>query len=146
MGSSRSAASLVVTSLALAVVPSALLSAGVSAAAAATCGSLNRGTGAPATAGELAGTSFVSTSQTWAVGDLSSQGSANRTLTERYNGSAWSVVASPNQGSGNNALNGVSMISGAGWAVGYTQTGAVPAAGVALERNEVVVGPAREFH
>ncbi len=123
MGSSRSAASLVVTSLALAVVPSALLSAGVSAAAAATCGSLNRGTGAPAAAGELAGTSFVSASQTWAVGDLSSQGSANRTLTERYNGSAWSVVASPNQGSGNNALNGVSMISGAGWAVGYTQSG-----------------------
>jgi hypothetical protein len=82
MGSSRSAASLVVTSLALAVVPSALLSAGVSAAAA-TCGSLNRGTGAPAAAGELAGTSFVSASQTWAVGDLSYQGRANRTLTER---------------------------------------------------------------
>ncbi len=122
MGRTRSATGLVATLGALALVPSALLSAGVSAAAA-TCGSLNRGTGAPAAAGELAGTSFASGSQTWAVGDLSSQGSANRTLTERYNGSAWSVVASPNQGSGNNALNGVSMISGAGWAVGYTQSG-----------------------
>jgi hypothetical protein len=123
MGSGRSAMGLVATLGALALVPSAVLGAGVGRADASTCGSLNRGSGASAPAGELTGASVVSASQTWAAGDLSSQGSANRTLIERYNGSAWSVVASPNKGSGNNALNGVSMISGAGWAVGYTQSG-----------------------
>jgi len=119
----RSALGLVVTALALAMVPSVLLSAGVSRAAASTCGSLNRGSGAPAGAGELSNTAFVSAGESWAVGDLTSQGTANRTLIERFNGSAWSVVSSPNQGSGNNTLNGVSMIPGAGWAVGYAQSG-----------------------
>jgi hypothetical protein len=108
---------------ALVVVPSALLSAGVSRADAATCGSLNAGTGATAEAGELTGASFVSAGQSWAVGSLSTATVANRTLIERFSGSAWSVVASPNQGSGNNSLNSVSMISGAGWAVGYAQNG-----------------------
>jgi hypothetical protein len=123
MGSSRSAMGLVATLGALAVVPSALLSAGVSHADASTCGSLSRQGGAPAGAGELSNVSYMSPSETWAVGSLSSQGSANRTLIERFNGSAWSVVSSPNQGSGNNSLNGVSMIPGAGWAVGYAQNG-----------------------
>jgi hypothetical protein len=43
----------------------------------------------------------------------------NRTLIERFNGSRWSVIPSPNQSGGNNGLNGVSMASGKGWAVGY---------------------------
>jgi len=123
MGKIRSPFWLVATLLALAALPSALLSAGISRAAATTCGSLNRGTGATAKGGELTGASFVSAGESWAVGDLGSQGTANRTLIERYDGSAWSAVASPNQGSGNNALNSVSMVSGAGWAVGFAQTG-----------------------
>jgi VCBS repeat protein len=124
MGRSRSAVSLVVTSLALVVVPSGLLTAGAGPADASTCGSLNRSSGASgAGAGELTGASFVSASQSWAVGDLSSQGTSNRTLIERFNGSVWSVVSSPNQGSGSNTLNSVSMIPGAGWAVGYAQNG-----------------------
>ena len=114
---------LVATLGALVVVPSVLLSAGVSRADAATCGSLNNGTGGTTEPGELTGASFVSAGQTWAVGSLSTATVANRTLIERFNGSAWSVVASPNQGSGNNSLNSVSMISGAGWAVGYAQNG-----------------------
>jgi hypothetical protein len=118
---------------ALAVVPSALLGTGVSRADTATCGSLSRTGGAKAPAGALTGASYVSASQTWAVGSVSSQGSANRTLTERFDGSAWSVVASPNQGSGNNSLNGVSMIPGAGWAVGYAQNG--PFQPLALQWN-----------
>src|SRR6266566_9089535 len=123
MGRNRSALGLVVTALALAMVPPVLLSAGVSRAAASTCGSLNRGSGASAGQGELSNASFVSAGESWAVGDLTSQGTANRTLIERFDGSAWSVVSSPNQGSGNNTLNGVSMIPGAGWAVGYAQSG-----------------------
>lgn len=120
MWRSRSTTSLVVTLLGLAVVPPALLGAGVSRAAAAACGSLSRQQG-PVGGGELANVSFVSAGQSWAVGNVSSVGNANRTLIERFDGSGWSVVSSPNQGSGNNALNGVSMIPGSGWAVGYAQ-------------------------
>jgi VCBS repeat protein len=123
MGSGRSAMGLVATVGALAVVPSALLGAGVSRAVAATCGSLSRGSGATSKGGELTGTSFVSAGESWAVGSSGSQGNANRTLIERFNGSAWSVVTSPNQGSNNNSLNSVSMIPGAGWAVGFAQGG-----------------------
>src|SRR5579859_480168 len=123
MGTNRSAMALVAALGALAVVPSAVLGAGVSRAAAATCGSLSRGSGATSKGGVLTGTSFVSAGESWAVGSNSSQGSANRTLIERFNGSAWSVVTSPDQGSGNNSLSGVSMSPGAGWAVGYAQNG-----------------------
>src|SRR5581483_1130187 len=42
---------------------------------------------------------------------------------ERFDGSAWSAVPSPNQGTANNSLNGVSVIPGVGWAVGYYQVG-----------------------
>src|SRR5262245_44271313 len=123
MGWNRSALGLVVPLLALTVVvPSAPLSAGVSHANASTCGSLNLETGA-AKAGELSNAAFVSAGQSWAVGNLSSALHPNQTVIERFNGSGWSVVPSPDQGSGNNALNGVSMIPGAGWAVGYAQAG-----------------------
>ncbi len=133
MGRNRPAFGLVAAFSALAVVPLALLSAGAGHADASVCGSLNRGTGAPAGGGELTSASSVSAGQTWAVGDLSTQGSADRTLAERFNGSAWSVVASPDQGSGNDALNSVSMIPGSGWAVGFAQAG--PYAPLALHWN-----------
>src|ERR1051326_1460737 len=123
MGSNRSAMALVATSGAVAVVLSALLGTGVSRAAAATCGSLSRASGATSKGGLLTGTSFVSAGETWAVGSNTSQGTANRTLVERFDGTAWSVVSAPDQGSGNNSLNDVSMIPGAGWAVGYAQNG-----------------------
>jgi len=121
MGSNRSVVGLLVPLLVLAVVPSALVSVGASGAAASVCGALNRQNGALAQADELSGVSYVSPSETWAVGNVGTAQRPNQTLTELYNGSAWSVVPSPNQGTGNNALNGVSMIPGAGWAVGYAQ-------------------------
>jgi hypothetical protein len=46
---------------------------------------------------------------------------ANQTLIERFDGSGWSVISSPNLSTSDNGLNGVSMTSGAGWAVGYGQ-------------------------
>ena len=119
----RSAFGLVAALLAVWSVPSAVLGGGVSQASTATCGSLSLGTGNPAAAGELSDASFVSATQSWAVGNVGSATHPNQTLIERFNGSAWSIVASPNQGTGNNALNGVSMIPGAGWAVGYAQAG-----------------------
>jgi hypothetical protein len=76
---------------------------------------------APASGGELTDAAFVSASEWWAVGDMGSALHANRTLIVRFDGSGWSVVPAPNQGTQNNGLNGVSMIPGAGWAVGYYQ-------------------------
>jgi hypothetical protein len=122
MGSNRSVRGLTLPLLVLAAVPSALVSAGATRADAATCGSLNRATG-PAAAGELSNAAFVSAGESWAAGNVGSALKSNQTLIERFNGSAWSVVPSPDQGAGNNALNGVSMIPGAGWAVGYAQAG-----------------------
>jgi len=91
-------------------------------AAASTCGSLSV-VKAPTSGGELTDVAFLSANDWWAVGDVGAALHANRTLIVRFNGSAWSAVASPNQGSANNGLNAVSMISSAGWAVGYYQAG-----------------------
>jgi FG-GAP-like repeat len=121
MGRDRSALGLIGTLLAVLVVPAALLGTGAGRAAASACGSLNRQNGALSSGDELSNASFVSANETWAVGNVGAAQQANKTLIERYDGAAWSVVPSPNQGTGNNALNGVSMIPGAGWAVGYAQ-------------------------
>ncbi len=97
--------------------------AGVSRASVSTCGSLSLGSGNPAGGGELSDVTFVSANESWAVGDLGSALHANRTLIERFDGSRWSVVSSPSQGTSNNALDGVSVTSGGGWAVGSAQQG-----------------------
>jgi hypothetical protein len=123
MGRIRAVLGKVVPLLALAVVPPALLGAGVSRADTSTCGSLNLGSGASAGGGELTNAAFVSAGQSWDVGTVGTALQANRTLIERFDGSAWSVVPSPNQGNGNNALNGISMIPGSGWAVGFAKGG-----------------------
>ena len=91
-------------------------------AAATTCGSLSL-VAAPASGGELTEASYVSASEWWAVGDVGAALHSNRTLIVRFNGSTWSAITSPNQGTANNGLNSISMISGAGWAVGYYQSG-----------------------
>jgi hypothetical protein len=49
----------------------------------------------------------------------------DHTLVERWNGTAWSVVSSPNQGTSNNNLTGVGVVSATDvWVVGtyYTDT------------------------
>ena len=86
------------------------------------CGSFGLGS-APGSGGELADVAFVSADEWWAVGNVGAALHANRTLIVRFDGSAWSAVSSPNQGTLNNGLNGVSMAGGAGWAVGYYQAG-----------------------
>jgi hypothetical protein len=79
MGSNRSVLGLTPPLLVLAVVPSALVSAGATRADAATCGSLNRATG-PAAAGELSNAAFVSAGESWAAGNVGSALNSNRTL------------------------------------------------------------------
>jgi hypothetical protein len=56
----------------------------------------------------------------WAVGDEYVNGSgASQTLIEKWNGTAWSIVTSPNHGASDNSLNGVTCASTSEcWAVG----------------------------
>jgi hypothetical protein len=59
-----------------------------------------------------------------AVGRYESDNGTNRTLIESWNGTAWSVVPSPNNGSAHNILNGVSCVSKSFCvAVGNAETG-----------------------
>ena len=71
----------------------------------------------------LSGVTAVSANNVWVVGSYIVAGSPsnyNQTLTERWNGSTWSVVSSPDVGSNWNILESVTNISAANvWAVGY---------------------------
>ena len=63
----------------------------------------------------------------WAVGSISiSDSSTSQTLIEHWNGTAWSVVKSPNGGATFNVLTGVAALSANNaWAVGYFANGTV---------------------
>src|SRR5947209_3425687 len=66
----------------------------------------------------------VSAHDVWAVGSANQHSSMPRTLTEHWNGTNWSVIASPNPGNVSfNKLLGVTAISTSNvWAVGYYQS------------------------
>jgi hypothetical protein len=66
----------------------------------------------------------LSRHKAWAVGTYTdTQSHAGRTLIERWNGTSWRVVPSPNAGTGNNELLGVAAVSGTNvWAVGDQST------------------------
>ncbi len=72
------------------------------------------------TGDSLFGVAAVSANDVWAVGYYANGGSGvTRTLVEHWNGSSWSVVSSPNVGTGANVLNGVAVASANDvWAVG----------------------------
>lgn len=58
----------------------------------------------------------------WAVGDFKNSGGVAQTLAEHWNGSAWSIVPTPNQGAGDNVLSSVVAIGPTdAWAVGYSR-------------------------
>ena len=75
------------------------------------------------TGNALASVVATSSRNAWAVGvsgwhDNSSDPTA--TLAERWNGTSWTVQASPNSGSGGNQLTGVDASSSTeAWAVGF---------------------------
>ena len=72
---------------------------------------------------DLTGVTAVSSSDVWAVG-YSSSGTAYRTLVERWNGTSWAVVTSPNMGTNDNKLLGVAAVSANEvWAAGYYNSG-----------------------
>jgi hypothetical protein len=72
------------------------------------------------------GMTCVSASDCWAVGYYVN-GSATQTLIERWDGSSWAIVSSPNTlPTQDNVLNGVTCVSPSEcWAVGYYHNGSV---------------------
>jgi hypothetical protein len=72
-------------------------------------------------ANELYGTAALSPTSAWAVGSWYDGSKASpRTLVERWNGTAWSTVASPNATNFYNELQDVDAVSANdAWAVGY---------------------------
>lgn len=72
----------------------------------------------------LASVSVISANDIWAVGDYYDNSmSLFQTLTEHWNGTAWSVVSSPNVGTRGDFLTSVSVVSTNDvWAVGYYYT------------------------
>lgn len=78
----------------------------------------------------LNGVAAVSASNVWAVGYTIggsarsgfSGGGAQQALIEQWNGSSWSVIASPSPSSSGNSLSGVTAVSASDvWAVGFRQ-------------------------
>jgi hypothetical protein len=68
----------------------------------------------------LNGVTAISDNDVWAVGDVTGLGVANQTLTEHWNGSKWSVIASPNVNKEQNTLRAVSAVSSTDvWAAGF---------------------------
>jgi hypothetical protein len=106
-----------------------VLGTGVSRADASTCGSLSirKGPQVGGVSGSgLLDVGYVSAGESWAVGGVyNATLHAHQTLIERFDGTAWSVVPSPNQSNMNNGLNSVSMTPGEGWTVGYALEGPI---------------------
>lgn len=67
----------------------------------------------------LSGIAAVDANDIWAVGSYNTSSSAQSTLIEHWNGSAWSIVSSPNVAGQFTVLTAVSVISATDiWAVG----------------------------
>jgi hypothetical protein len=67
----------------------------------------------------LLGVGAVSSNNVWAVGSYILSSGTRQTLIEHWNGSYWSVVSSPNVGTGDNQLSSVTAVSPTNvWAVG----------------------------
>lgn len=73
------------------------------------------------TSNHLVAVSVVSAKDVWAVGNSIKSDGNSRTLIEHWNGSVWQVVSSPNKGTSNNFLRGVTQIprTHGAWAVGF---------------------------
>jgi hypothetical protein len=70
---------------------------------------------------QLNAVAVVSANDIWAVGLSVTASGVEQTLIEHWNGSSWSVVASPNVGTASDALNAVAAVSTNDvWAVGYS--------------------------
>jgi hypothetical protein len=79
----------------------------------------NAGTGA----NRLNGVAVVASGNVWAVGKHTDRKGNDKTLIEQWNGSQWSIVASPNSSLTDNELDGATAVSAnAVWAVGTSHS------------------------
>ena len=60
---------------------------------------------------ELNGVSCLSETDCFTVGYGDDSSGTEQTLIERWNGTNWSIMSSPNEGAGDNQLNGVTCLS-----------------------------------
>src|SRR6266705_1078081 len=67
----------------------------------------------------LWGVAAASAADVWAVGNTTTDAGAIQTLIEHWDGTAWSLVTSPDPSLGGSLLNGVTARPGDAWAVGY---------------------------
>ena len=73
---------------------------------------------------KLVGIAVAGPNDVWAVGWAKNASGVPTTLIEHWNGTAWSVVPSPNVGTVDNILAGVAAVASTDvWAVGSTATG-----------------------
>jgi hypothetical protein len=76
------------------------------------------------TSNTLNGVSALASNDVWAVGNYVSGSIGGQTLVEHWNGTAWSVVPSPNVGASTNELSALSALTiNDIWAVGYYENG-----------------------
>jgi hypothetical protein len=84
----------------------------------------------------LFGASALSPTDVWAVGDQQGANGKFETLVEHWDGTAWSVVPSPDPGLAGNHLYAVDAVSANNvWAVGQELTGQVPDLGLVEHWN-----------
>jgi hypothetical protein len=85
----------------------------------------------------LNGVAATSTSNAWAAGQYSTSASpGGEPLIERWNGTAWKVVATPSFSGLTNILNGVAATSASNaWAVGYYETSSLNSESLILHWN-----------
>ncbi|HET9493032.1 MAG TPA: S-layer homology domain-containing protein [Chloroflexia bacterium] len=103
--------------------------------ATATCAPNWRQVAAPAVTGRLNDVSARTVSDAWAVG---SNSTGTETLIARWNGTAWSRVASPNPGAGGRRLDGVSAISATdAWAVGSVRLTSLQSRAMTMRWNGI---------
>lgn len=119
----RSRGSVLFLALTLLTFVSLMFGSTVADAASANCGVWSVVSSANATTDDyLHATSAISSNNVWAVGDYiptNSKSGVAQTMIEHWNGTQWSIVPSPNVGTGDNDLYGVAAISANNvWAVG----------------------------
>ena len=72
---------------------------------------------------DLVAIAAISPSDVWVAGDYTGSDSVVRTFIEHFNGHAWSIVPSPNLGTGSNYLTAMTVLHGKPWVVGRAQDG-----------------------
>ena len=76
------------------------------------------------TSNYLNGVSALASNDVWAVGNYVNGSNNGQTLVEHWDGTAWSVVPSPNVGASTNELSALSALTiNDVWAVGYFENG-----------------------